>query len=198
MQDSVTHEANKGYGPANRTGLIWVAAEGFEYAVVMDGDGTQDPRSIHGFFESMRQGVHFIKATRYAGGGKVRGVAFSRWAVSWLGNRLAILTFRMGISDYTNGFRAIRSDIVAELPCQETGFEMLVEEVYLARKMGATFAEVPYTLGVRGAGDSNSKFSYSWKVYRNYLKYLLKSWMSTPDQRLGEEAHDTRRVARKA
>ncbi len=170
----VSHPVNKGYGQANRTGLKRASAEGFEYAVVMDGDGTQDPREVAGFFALMRDGVQVIKATRYAKGGRVEGVAFGRRAASWLGNRLAMLMLRLPISDYTNGFRAIRTDIVDRLPCKESGFEMLMEEIYLARRMGATFAEVPYTLRVRDAGDSKSKFSYSWTVYRNYLKYLFK------------------------
>lgn len=168
-----THQHNKGYGPANRTGLRGARTSGFDYAIVMDADGTQPPESLRKFLAPMRQGVGLIKATRYALGGRVEGVPFSRRLVSLIGNRLARLFLRAGITDYTNGYRAIRTDLADTLQGKERGFEMLIEEVYLARKNGITMAEVPYTLSVRKSPDSASKFTYSWGVYKNYLKFLF-------------------------
>ena len=166
------HEENRGYGGANRTGFARAVKEGFEYALVMDADLTQDPVYIHGFIEAMRGKADFIKATRYAHGGKVEGVPFRRSLVSWVGNRLAQLLLRCGVTDFTNGFRAIRTDFLPKLTTRERGFAMLLEEVCEARRLGAKFAEVPYVLTVRQSG-SDSKFKYSPAVYWAYLKYLL-------------------------
>jgi len=164
---------NGGYGAANRTGFAAALREGFEYAVVMDGDGTQDPTYIEGFFAPMQAGTDFIKATRYARGGRVVGVDRRRYVVSWVGNRLARIALRCSLTDYTNGFRAIRGSLLSRLETQETGFVVLLEEIRLARKLRATFAEAPYTLTVRDSRVSASKFSYSWRAYLSYLKYLL-------------------------
>ena len=120
----------------------------------------------------MRGKADFIKATRYAHGGRVEGVPLGRSLVSWVGNRLAQLLLRCGVSDFTNGFRAIRTDFVSRLTTHERGFAMLMEEVCEARRLGAKFAEVPYVLKVRESG-SESKFKYSPAVYWAYLKYLL-------------------------
>ncbi len=168
------HEQNRGYGGANRTGFSRAVKEGFEYALVMDADLTQDPIYIGSFIEAMRGKPDFIKATRYAHGGKVEGVPFVRALVSWAGNRLAQAVLRCGLSDFTNGFRAIRTDLLLKLDTHESGFAMLMEEVCQARRVRATFAEVPYTLTVRDDGDgSKSKFKYSWRVYWAYLRHLL-------------------------
>jgi dolichol-phosphate mannosyltransferase len=164
---------NGGYGAANRTGFASALREGFEYALVMDADGTQDPAYIEGFFPPMRAGKDFIKATRYASGGRVVGVNWRRYVVSWVGNRLARLALRCDLTDYTNGFRAIRTSLLPQLETRETTFVVLLEEIRLARKLRATFAEAPYTLTVREEKASASKFSYSWKVYLSYLKYLF-------------------------
>jgi glycosyltransferase involved in cell wall biosynthesis len=164
---------NGGYGAANRTGFAAAVREGFEYALVMDADGTQDPAYIQGFIAPMQAGKDFIKATRYALGGRVLGVDWRRYMVSWIGNRLARIALRCELTDYTNGFRAIRSPLLARLDTRETNFVVLLEEIRLARKLGATFAEAPYTLTVRDDGASSSKFSYSWRVYLRYLKYLF-------------------------
>ena len=166
------HEKNRGYGGANRTGFARAEKEGFEYALVMDADLTQDPKYIASFVDAMRSGADFIKATRYSRGGGVEGVPFGRLMVSWAGNRLARAVLRCGLSDFTNGFRAIRMDFYPKLNTRESGFAMLMEEVCQARRKGASFAEVPYTLRVREAGSA-SKFSYSWKVYQAYLSYLF-------------------------
>jgi dolichol-phosphate mannosyltransferase len=164
---------NGGYGAANRTGFAAAMREGFEYAIVMDADGTQDPAYIEGFFPPMQAGKDFIKATRYASGGMVVGVSWRRYVVSWVGNRLARLALRSNLTDYTNGFRAIRSSLLTRLTTRETSFVVLLEEVRLARRLRASFAETPYTLTVRDEKGSASKFSYSWRVYLAYLKYLF-------------------------
>ena len=164
---------NGGYGAANRTGFAAALREGFEYAVVMDADGTQDPSYLEGFVAPMQAGTDFIKATRYARGGRVVGVDRRRYVVSWVGNRLARIALRSNLTDYTNGFRAIRSSLLSRLDTRETSFVVLLEEIRLARRLRATFDEAPYTLTVRDTAVSKSKFSYSWRVYLNYLRYLF-------------------------
>lgn len=164
---------NGGYGAANRTGFAAALREEFEYAVVMDADGTQEPGYIGGFFAPMQSGIDLIKATRYARGGRVLGVDRRRYLVSWIGNRLARIALSCNLTDYTNGFRAIRGSLLSRLDTRETGFVVLLEEIRIARRLGATFAEAPYTLTVRDEAASASKFSYSWRVYFSYLKYLL-------------------------
>jgi dolichol-phosphate mannosyltransferase len=166
------HEQNRGYGEANRTGFVRAVKEGYEYALVMDADLTTDPVYIHSFVEVMRGKADFIKATRYALGGTVKGVPLTRALISWVGNRLAQVVLRCGVSDFTNGFRAIRTDFLLKLETRENGFAMLMEEVCQARRMRARFAEVPYILTVRNDG-SQSKFKYSFGVYWAYLKHLL-------------------------
>jgi len=168
------HDANAGYGAANRTGFAAAIAGGFDYAIVMDADGTQDPRFIASFFPAMSAAVDFIKASRYSRGSRIEGVAPRRKAISWLGNRFARVALRIPITDFTNGFRAIRTDLLKRLDTRDRGFSVLMEEVVCARALGASFAEIPYTLTARDAGGSISKFNYSFGVYRDYLKHIFR------------------------
>jgi glycosyltransferase involved in cell wall biosynthesis len=168
------HETNGGYGEANRTLCRLAVEHGFQYAIVMDADGTQDPRYIANFFAPMRQGIDFIKATRYRLGGGVDGVPWQRYLVSRVGNLLARAAMNIPLSDFSNGFRAIRTDRWREIKSTERAFELLIEECYLARKLGLSFGEVPYLLTVRQETESESKFSYQWRVYLNYLSYVFK------------------------
>jgi len=168
------HEHNRGYGGANRTGCRLATELGFEYGLVMDADGTQAVEYISAFFDPMRRGIDFVKATRYAKGGRVEGVHWKRRMVSTLGNRLAQWLMRVPLTDFTNGFRAIRTKLWSQLDTTERGFAMLIEEVYMARRLGASFDEVPYVLTARREGESDSKFVYSWETYKRYVQYLFK------------------------
>jgi glycosyltransferase involved in cell wall biosynthesis len=169
------HARNLGYGAANRTACSAALKLGFDYALVMDADGTQSTEFIGAFLEPMRQGTDFIKATRYAKGGRVEGVHWKRRLISSVGNRLARWCMRVPLTDFTNGFRAIRTDLWSRLHTTERNFAVLVEEVCLARNLGASFAEVPYVLTARSDEGSTSKFVYSWQAYMRYARLLIKS-----------------------
>jgi dolichol-phosphate mannosyltransferase len=167
------HEQNRGYGVANRTACRLVIELGFDYALVMDADGTQRPDYIERFFEPMRRGVDLVKATRYAQGGGIEGVPWQRYVISLVGNKLAHALMRVPLTDFSNGFRAVRAKKWPLLATMEDGFAVLIEEVYLARRLGFSFAEVPYILRIRQEPGSVSKFSYAWRIYWSYLKYVL-------------------------
>lgn len=168
------HAQNGGYGAAQRT-LCRLAAENhFEYALVMDADGTQAPHFIGNFFDPMKRRIDFVKATRYAQNGSVEGVPWQRYWISRLGNLLAQMVMGLPVTDFSNGFRAIRTEAWARLRTTERNFVVLIEEVYLAKKIRLSFAEVPYVLTVRKEAGSQSKFTYQWSIYGRYLRYVFK------------------------
>ncbi|MDD5687509.1 MAG: glycosyltransferase [Elusimicrobia bacterium] len=169
-----THEKNKGYGSANLTGAKRAFKEGYDYALFMDADLTQNVSYIYPFIEEMNKGTDFIKATRYAKGGGVKDVPFNRWIVSLIGNKIIKIFFRLPLTDYTNGFRAVKTCLLSQIECEDRGFSYLIEEVKKISKISKSYAEVPYILTVRESKYSKSKFQYSPKVYYKYLRYLFK------------------------
>lgn len=168
------HVENRGYGGAQRTLCQLAVDHGFDYALVMDADGTQAPHFIGNFFEPMKQRIDFVKATRYDKNGSVEGVPWQRYWISRIGNLLAQIVMGLPVTDFSNGFRAIRTEAWSRIKTTETNFVVLIEEVYLAGKLGLSFAEVPYVLTVRKEEGSESKFTYQWGIYRQYLRYVFK------------------------
>ena len=104
------HAQNGGYGAAQRTLCRLAADNGFEYALVMDADGTQAPHFIANFFEPMKRHIDFVKATRYDKNGSVEGVPWQRYWISRLGTLLAQLVMGVPITVFSNGFRAMYPD----------------------------------------------------------------------------------------
>ena len=171
----VTHRKNEGYGTALVTGIRAAAERSFGYVLFMDADLTTDPKYIPDFVEQMRADVDVIKATRYSAGGGMRGVPLHRVLISRLGNRVSRFLFRLPITDLTNGFRAVKTALLVDIPFREGGFAIIMEELYHLSATAASYAEVPYVLTSRGAHQGASRFVYRPKVFLQYFKYALLS-----------------------
>lgn len=176
----LTHEKNRGYGRALQTGARHAAESRYDYVLFMDSDLTNDPGYLPRFLEKMTQGYDVIKASRYTSGGGSVGVPAWRVAVSKVGNRIARSLFRLPLTDFTNGFRAIRTDLYCRLEISETGFPSIMEELYQVKPLTRSFCEVPYTLTARTDAVRRSSFSYGPAVLYRYLKYALRSFLGIP------------------
>ena len=173
----VHHPVNRGYGAAIRTGVETAHEQGFEYALFMDSDLTNDPSDIARFAECMKQGVDVIKATRYSHGGRADGVPFYRVAISAVGNQIARFLFRVPIHDCTNGFRAVKLSLLVRTKLQERRFPIIMEELYWLKYMTRSFAELPVTLTNRSGGQRPTAFAYKPSVFYAYLKYPLRAFI---------------------
>jgi glycosyltransferase involved in cell wall biosynthesis len=169
----VAHEKNSGYGQALQSGARRALQLGYGFVIFMDSDLTNHPRWIPRFVEQMRPGIDLIKASRYMPGGGVDGVPHWRYWISRLGNAVASSLFGLPISDCTNGFRAIRTDLFAKMTFREKGFAMIMEELYQAKLMGCRVLEIPNTLTSRTAAQRPTSFSYTPSTFWGYLKYAL-------------------------
>ena len=177
--DVVTHDANRGYGAALVTGAARAAGRGFEYALFMDSDLTNDPRDIPRFADKMRDGADVIKATRYTAGGGMVGVPWQRALVSRVGNLIARMLYRLPLRDCTNGFRAVRTSLLTRMTLNERGFPVIMEELYWCSFLAQSYAEVPVTLTNAGRVSS---FRYRPSVFRAYLRYPWRAFLRQPPE----------------
>jgi len=173
----VNHRENQGYGAALRTGVRYAAREQFDYALFMDSDLTNNPEDIPRFAAKMRQGFDVIKATRYSLGGCVEGVPAYRVLISALGNCLARRLYGLPIHDCTNGFRAIRVSLLTRMNLRENKFSVIMEELYWAKFLTHSFAEVPVTLTDRKGWQRATSFSYKPASFYRYLKYPVRAFL---------------------
>jgi dolichol-phosphate mannosyltransferase len=171
----VTHPVNLGYGAALRSGVVRATEQATEYVVFMDSDLTNDPGYLRAFADRMAEGYDVIKASRYAPGGGVDGVPSWWTALSRLGNLVARLLFHLPVRDCTNGFRAVRTQLIASVELREDGFAVIMEELYRLRPLAARYAEVPIVLTARSAELRVSSFSFGPRAMASYLKYPLLS-----------------------
>jgi dolichol-phosphate mannosyltransferase len=171
----VFHPGNRGYGAALRTGTFAAAERGFDYVLFMDSDLTNDPRYLPAFVDWMQRDVDVIKASRYSPGGGVQGVPPWRVALSEAGNAVARALYRLPVRDATNGFRAVKTELLTRIELNENGFAVIMEELYRLEPIAQSYGEVPIVLTNRPAHLRGTSFDYGLRTLGRYLKYPVLS-----------------------
>lgn len=169
----VRHPVNRGYGAALRTGAATAGELGLDYVVFMDSDLTNDPRSLPAFAAAMAGVPDVVKATRRSHGGGYAGVPWNRVFVAALGNAVARALYGLPLHDPTNGFRAVRTELLLHAPTSENDFAVIMEELYRLAPYAHTYVEVPVVLTDRAEHLRASTFSYRPGLLWRYLRWPL-------------------------
>ena len=175
----VSHSVNQGYGAALMTGIDFAVDNNHDYVLFMDSDLTNHPKYLKKFYEKMVDGYDYIKATRYAKGSAIVGVPLQHRILSAMGNLLAKTLYGLPLTDLTNGFRAVKVNVLKKMNLSEPDFSIIMEELYHAKYLAQSFCDIPYVLTSRVDGQGRSKFSYGPRTYFRYLKYPVKSFLQS-------------------
>ena len=176
---AISYAQNRGYGGALKIGTAYAIEKQFDYVIFMDSDLTNHPKYLSAIYEKMGQGCEYIKATRYQAGGGMQGAPLKRRILSKIGNAIGRVLFRLPLSDVTNGFRAVRVDILKKLNLRENGFPIILEELFQAKQYVKSFSEVPYILTEREGGGGATHFQYTCATITKYLYYAFKGFFTT-------------------
>ena len=142
--------------------------------VVMDADGSHDPRTIPGMVDLVRtHRAEFVLASRWVSGSSSTGLAGSRRVIS-AGAKLLAWPL-VNLTDPMSGFFAVRRDVVGRSPLTPRGYKIALE--ILARCRPHPVVEVPYRFRPRYAGES--------KLGRGEIREYLGQLVSLYRARLG-------------
>lgn len=164
----VVHQRQKGKGAALRAGF---AAASSDIIVMIDADGSTDPREIPLFVEALKAGADFAKGSRHMEGGD--SIDFT--PIRRLGNlgfvTLGNLLYGTSFTDLLYGYAAFWRSDLEDLCLDADGFEIETQLCVNAVKAGMEIVEVPSIELERRAGVSNLD---AWKDGRRVLKTMLK------------------------
>jgi glycosyltransferase involved in cell wall biosynthesis len=166
----VTHETNRGYGGALRTGF---AAATKELVFYTDGDGQYDVEELPKLLDAMTPGV-----------GLVNGYKLLRqdpWHRIWIGNvynNFARLLFWVQLRDIDCDFRLFRKGLLDRLDLTSTSGTICVELVKKIELSGVAVVEVPVYHYPRLHGSSQffrfrSLLSTMMQLLRLHSKVVL-------------------------
>jgi dolichol-phosphate mannosyltransferase len=157
---SVLHRPGKdGLGRAYAAGMAAAVAEGAEYVLQMDSDGSHPAATalpMLGVAQST--GCGLVVGSRYVSGGSLgedwpaRRRILSAWA-----NWYAAAILGLPLRDVTSGFTLWRADVLRETVLGRTtsaGYSFQVEAKSLALRAGHSAIEIPIRFQQRRAGTS--------------------------------------------
>ncbi|MDP8949105.1 MAG: glycosyltransferase family 2 protein, partial [Actinomycetota bacterium] len=169
----VSHVVNRGQGDALRTGFAIAQLERADIVINLDADGQYKPEEIERLVKPIIEDeADFVLGSRFMGfyeeAGSVRHVG-----VVFFSKMISLLT-GTGISDCTNGFRAIRVSELHKLDLREDRFNA-TEIILEALKKKLHFAQVPVTMLSRAAGETKKppKLAYPLGVFR----VIISTWL---------------------
>ena len=178
----------------NKEGLGKAYIEGFRYTIEtlkpfivfeMDADLSHNPQDIPKFLNKIEKGADFVIGTRYIKGGSIpEDWGIERKFLSVVGNWIIRLGFmNLKVTDWTNGFRAIKTWIIKEsLPKLEnyTGYVFQVALLDNAMKMGARISEIPVVFvdrkeGVSKINSGQYTLQTLWYIfqYSSFIKFVI-------------------------
>lgn len=105
--DIISHEVNRGYGAALKTGIRNARAD---IVVITDADGTYPPRYIPELVQDVRDGADMAVGARV---GSSVAIPTIRKPAKWVLAKLASYLAEQHIPDLNSGLRAFRKDAVA-------------------------------------------------------------------------------------
>lgn len=157
------------YGDAIRTGFITAQ---YQYAVVMDADGSHDPKYIQDFYSKMNSGdvYDLIIGSRYIKGGNTQN-PFILKAMSYILNFTYRIVLGIKVKDISDSFRMYKTEQVKALTLECDNFDIVEEilvKLVLSKKDFAVF-EYPIYFEERKAGVSKRKLG---KFILSYLKTM--------------------------
>jgi glycosyltransferase involved in cell wall biosynthesis len=162
----VTHERNRGYGGALRSGF---AAATKDLVFYTDGDGQYDVRELPILVMLLTDDTDFvngIKMRRQDPTYRIHAGNLHRFFMRWL--------FWLPIDDVDCDFRLVRRRILENIDLHSTSGSICVELVKHAQRAGAQFREVSVHHYARKYG--RSEFFKPGKILSTYL-HLAGMWL---------------------
>jgi len=174
-------KTKSGRGTAVLEGIRYGLDHDYTYLIEMDADFSHDPEELPKLLAASTPNA-LVVGSRYLPQSRIVNWPLRRRIFSRCANLYAIIILRIGIRDYTNGYRVYHRDIAQKIRSNEirsTGYIVLSEVAYQLFLMGVRFIEVPTVFVNRKNGTSNISLNEIWEslvsVARIRFKYLRRS-----------------------
>ena len=154
---AVIHRTSaRGLGRSLVAGLKQALADGAELIFQMDADFSHDPKYLPDMVSAAAD-ADLVLGSRYLRGVSVVNWPLHRIILSSFANQYVRSVIGLQEKDCTTGFRCWRREALARMPLDTLvadGYAFLVEQLFLARKLGCRIREIPIIFVERREGAS--------------------------------------------
>ncbi len=147
-----------------RCAYAFALKSGYEGIVTIDGNDKDDPAAIPSFITALNQGVDFVQASRFIGGGVGENTPGARdFAIRFIHAPMLRLFSGFNWTDTTQGFRAYSRRMLLDTNIAVFRdvfgtYELLAYLSYCAPRLGYTCTELP-TIRKYPKGETPTKIS---------------------------------------
>jgi hypothetical protein len=167
------HVVNRGGGAALRTGYRLLSDSGAKIVVTLDADGQHLPEEMPRLVQPILDGE-----VAMSHGSRVLGEAEKNHPARELGivffNKLVSFITRTKVTDCSNGYRAVRADVLPTLVLRQEQFhtsEFMIEAI----KRGIPAKEVPVTVVSRLSGHSKKPAVVRYGM--GFANAIVRTWL---------------------
>lgn len=156
----IKRKVKSGRGTAVLEGIKFGLSKGYEYLIEMDADFSHNPDELASLMKVADQNTVVI-GSRYVPRSKILNWPLRRRIFSKCANFYADLVLRIGIKDYTDGYRVygrLAAEKIDYDLVRSTGYIVLSEIAYQLFLKGVSFKEVPIIFVNRSRGSSSFSF----------------------------------------
>lgn len=180
----IVYERRRGKGIAMRAG--YHAATG-EIIIVMDADGSNDPREIPRFVQALMSGADFVKGSRFAHGGGTTDMPRIRQWGNFFFVKLVNVLFNQHFTDLCYGYHAFWQFCLNSIPLEDMfGFEIDTALYLRAAKQRLKVVEVPSFEGYRFFGVGKLRaFPDGIRVLKTILREVVGSKLPAVELPMG-------------
>ena len=165
----VHHEHNMGKGASLRTGFRYMLDEGYDAALIMDGDAQHSPADIHKFIKLAEETE---ENTLLIGNRMIdtKNMPLDRKLTNMFMSLLTSLICGQKIPDTQCGFRLLKKEALKNIKIECSRFEVESEILIKASRIGTKVLSVPIdTLYKR----EESQINPFWDTWR-FIIFLIK------------------------
>ncbi len=167
------HAVNRGGGAALRTGYRLMADAGAKIVVTIDADGQHLPEEMPRLVQPVLDGeVAMAHGSRVLGEAEKNHPAREAGIVFF--NKLVSFITRTHVTDCSNGYRAVRADVLPMLVLRQEQFhtsEFMIEAI----KRGIPAKEVPVTVVSRLSGHSKKPAVVRYGM--GFANAIVRTWL---------------------
>jgi hypothetical protein len=167
------HVINRGGGAALRTGYRLLADSGAEIVVTLDADGQHLPSEMERLVEPVLNGKVAVAHGSRVLGDSERGQISRELGIVFF-NRVVSLITRTHVTDCSNGYRAVRADVLPQLVLRQEQFhtsEFMIEAI----KRGIPAEEIPVTVVKRLHGHSKKPAVVRYGL--GFTNAIVRTWL---------------------
>lgn len=168
------HDRNRGKGAAIKSGLRHLARSGFDYIMILDGDGQHRPEEIHEFVAAAQvdESIRLWIGNRMS---DTRSMPLVRRLtnrfMSWLLSRVC----GQRIPDSQCGFRLVHRSLVPLLDCESSAFDYESEMLIRVSRAGGRIGAVAVTTVYRDEVSSIRPARDAVRFFRMIWRYTLQA-----------------------